>query len=167
MTRAKDIIVILAIAALVIASFAGGCRVGERNNHNLILRDTVVVTETITEDAPDPDTVWFERVVKIPVEIAKTDTLTLTKEIPVIVHDTIYLPISTSYYERLDGRLRMWVSGYQTELVRWELDEQTRLINCRKRWGFSAGIGTGVIYSPFTNRVDGGIGIFGGLTYTF
>lgn len=84
-----------------------------------------------------------------------------------MVKDTVYLPIAQKYYECLDGRLRLWVSGYQPQLDKWELDEQTKVVNYRKRWSFSVGVGPAIIYSPFHNNMDAGVGIFGGFTYTF
>lgn len=155
------------LIAFTVMSFICGHKVGKKANNNLTPNDTIIITNTVTETLPDPDTVWFERIVKVPVDSIKIDTVYQSKEIPIIVHDTIYVPLSVSYYERLDGRLRLWVSGYQTSLVKWELDEQTKLVSCRKRWGISAGLGVAAIYSPFTQRFDAGIGTFFGLTYTF
>jgi hypothetical protein len=107
--------------------------------------------------------------ISVPVVYFTSDTLyvTDTVTVPVFIHDTLYIPISTSRFDLLDGRMRLWVSGYKVSLDRWELDERTATITERKRWSVSAGVGPGVVYSPFTRRVDAGIGLFGGITYNF
>lgn len=165
MVRIERIFVCFVIAVVAILSFYTGRRFGEKSSDNIVLLDTVIVTETIVEEAPAPDTLYLTRWERIPVETIKHDTVSVVA--PVFIRDTVYVPITTAYYERLDGRLRLWVNGYQTSLERWELDEQVKLMPYRKKWGFSIGIGPAIIYSPFMRGIDSGVGIFGGVTYTF
>lgn len=161
--------ILLAFAAVIVAAavFAGGYKFGAATGVPMSDRDTVYVTKTVTEHRPVAKTTTFKGWSPVPNYIFTKDTLTVRDTIPVVVHDTLYVPITTAYYERLNGRLRLWVSGYQPRLDKFELDEQTKIVPYRKHWGFSVGVGPSVIYSPFHNNIDAGIGIFGGFTYTF
>lgn len=165
MGRIERIFVCFVIAVVAILSFYSGHRFGEKSSSNIIQLDTIVVTETIVEEAPVADTIYLTRWERVPMEVVKRDTVSVVA--PVFIRDTVYLPITTAYYERLDGRLRLWVNGYNASLERWELDEQVKLMPYRKKWGFSIGIGPAIIYSPFVRGIDSGVGIFGGVTYTF
>lgn len=165
MGRIERIFICFVIAAVAILSFYSGHRFGEKSSNNIIQLDTIVVTETIVEESPVADTIYLTRWERIPMEVVKRDTVSVVA--PVFIRDTVYLPITTAYYERLNGRLRLWVNGYNTSLERWELDEQVKLMPYRKKWGFSIGIGPAIIYSPFMRGIDSGVGIFGGVTYTF
>lgn len=151
-------------------SFVGGLRLGRRTATPLQSRDTIFVAKTIYEEKPVATSVDFKRWdISVPQVLYSTDTLvrTDTISIPMIIRDTLYVPIKEYYYERLDGRLRLWIDGYNVSLAKWELDEQSAIVRERKRWGFSVGIGPSFIYSPFHNGIDAGVGIFGGLTYSF
>lgn len=169
--QTRRLLSLLGVIALVsVLSFCAGHRRGARGVN--MQRDTVVITKTHTEVRPEFKTEALLR--WEPVRPALLPFPADSVEVPVtqIIHDTttntVYVPITQRYYERLDGRLRLWVSGYQPTLDRWELDEQTKVIRERKRWGFSVGVGPGVIYTPFHPlHIDAGIGIFGGVTYTF
>lgn len=157
-------------ATFTLFSFVGGLRLGRRTATPLQSRDTVFVTKTVYEENPTPSAITLKRWdITVPKIYFSTDTLTLvdTLSIPAIIHDTLYTPIREYYYEQLDGRLRLWIDGYDVNLNRWELDEQTAIIQERRRWSFSVGVGPSVIYSPFHNSIDAGLGIFGGITYSF
>ena len=86
--------------------------------------DTLTIYKTKSEISPVPaiSTDIGYKGVFVPQFIWVTDTL--TKEI----HDTIYVPITQKYYERMDGRLRLWISGYEPNLDKWELDEQIQYV---------------------------------------
>lgn len=165
MTRVERILLLFIVASITIMAFCTGRSIGRKTSNNIILKDTVIVTETVTEETPSADTIYVTRWERLPMEVVKRDTVLI--EAPVFIRDTVYLPITTAYYERLDGRLRLWVSGYEPSLDKWELDEQVKLMPYRKKWGFSIGLGPAIIYSPFTGGLDSGVGIFGGITYTF
>lgn len=158
---------IVLLISILVSFFLGALFGGSRVKPEVIERiDTLTVTKTITESLPTPE---WRHLVRWSF-ISDTDTLTREKEVPYYIHDTIYVPISQSYYERLDGRLRLWISGYDTSLDRWELDEQTKYITeyRRKRFGFSVGAGACVIYTPFhETHIDAGLGLFAGFTYNF
>lgn len=158
---------IVLIISIIIA-FAIGSAFGRYGEKPTVIEriDTLTVTKTVTETLPAPE---WKTLVRWSF-ISDTDTLVREKDVPYYIHDTIYVPISQSYYERLDGRLRLWISGYETSLDKWELDEQTKYITeyKRKRFGFSIGAGPCVIYTPFhENHIDAGVGLFAGVTYNF
>jgi len=171
MKRRDVILVALAVLGLVGAAYLTGHRRGAKSNANA-KTDTVVVWRTKYEDRPQFKTeelIEFRPVsynYSLPVFIESTDTV--EKLVPYIKDSLIYVPITQKYFERDDGHLRLWISGYDTSLDRWELDEQTVTVTKRKRWGFSAGAGPAVIVSPFGGfHVDAGVGVFAGVTYTF
>lgn len=167
--RPKDYITAsLFILAVCLMCFWSGIRVGRRGAQGGLntRADTVVVYKTKTVTEPQFRTQTFQRWAFFTEE--QRDTVRERELVPYAVHDTVYVPIVQRYYEELDGRLRLWISGYQPTLDRLELDEKETYVTRRKKWGFSVGAGPGIIYSPFTpSHVDAGIGIFGGLTYTF
>lgn len=137
----------------------------------VVVHDTTYITKTLSETLPAAKSETFQswKLLVIPNDVeTRVDTLHRrdTTRVPVFIHDTLYLPITQKYYERLDGRLRLWVSGYEPQLDKWELDERTAIV--KKRLGFSVGVGTGVIYTPFhKSHIDAGLGVYGGLTYSF
>lgn len=150
---------------LILISFFGGMRVGSYYHLSPNPCDTIYVTKTEKEYLPSPKSIDFKNwEISIPERLFYTDTI---KTEPILIHDTLRIPIHSYYYEQLNGRLRIWASGYNVSLDKWELDEQHTIISKQKRLEFKLGIGPGVIYSPFTQRVDAGMGIFWGLTYKF
>ena len=160
----KYIIIIIAVAIFLY----GGFKIGRLTAPSAPPQiDTVTVIKTRTEYLPAHTSESHLKWQPLPRIVFYTDTLTIKDTIPIVVKDTVYIPITQKYYERLDGRLRLWVSGYQPQLDKWELDEQTKVVNYHKKWSFSVGVGPAIIYSPFHNNVDAGVGIFGGFTYTF
>lgn len=162
------IVSILLVIAFFALGYTSGHRDGIRRSRGSVC-DTTWVVKTKWETAPLPE---YEKLVSWTpykfVELqAEPDVRLDTIKVPVVIRDSIYVPITQQYYERLDGRLRLWVSGYQPQLDRWELDERTAVVTKRRRLNFSVGTGVGVIYSPFHSQVDAGLGVFGGLTYSF
>jgi len=117
---------IAALAALVISFL-----VGSRHGYNKAVEGIESKTDTVTrvvpvyKDFPDPVASAAAGFIHIPTYAFITDTV--TNEHYVNVHDTttqyIYLPREQKYYEEDDGRLRLWVSGYEPRLDRYELDK--------------------------------------------
>lgn len=168
MTMKNYISVALVILLCCAACYLSGLRRGRRGVQGgaNAKADTVVIYKTKTVAEPQFRTQTFQRWAFFTEE--QRDTVRERELVPYAVHDTVYVPIVQRYYEELDGRLRLWISGYQPTLDRFELDERETYITKQKKWGFSVGVGPGIIYSPFAPlHVDAGIGIFGGLTYTF
>lgn len=163
--------IILTLVAMA-ASFDAGRRLQIARSPDAPA-DTVVITRTVSglTPAPKAEAVIRWAFFSLP-EAAQTPPQarvdTVWELVPVMVHDTLYLPISQRYYEEAGGRLRLWVSGYDPKLVRWELDELETRITKPQRWCFSVGVGPGVIYTPFHSpHVDAGLGVFGGVTVNF
>lgn len=152
-----------------IAALLLGYHVGTRHRGPAVEihdTDTLIITKTVTEFLPAPKSIEFTRWAFF----TETDTLNTVEYIPYAVNDTIFVPISQSYYERLDGRLRLWISGFDTSLDKFELDENYTHIThtIHKKWSWSVGAGPAIIYTPFhSNHIDAGIGLFGGVTYNF
>lgn len=113
--------------------------------------DTVTKIVTRYKDFPDPVKTAAAGFVKIPDYRFITDTV--TNEVLKIVHDEtdIYLPREQKYYEEADGALRVWVSGVDPRLDRWEWDQSTTTITEKiqlkpKSWSISAYAGAGSIF---------------------
>jgi len=148
---------------LVIASFFGGSYYGERKAYANMesVRDTVVKVVTVYKDFPNAKETAQIGYVSVPSYKFLSDTV--TNEIVTFLHDTtvVYLPREQRYYEEDEGRLRLWVSGYDPRLDRYELDRvETTITNTitpkRKRWGLTLSGGYGValadgkvVLSPF------------------
>lgn len=171
MTNRDALISYVAVVALLIGlfgAFGAGVSLGRRQASSNLAEvckiDTVYLYKTSSGQLPQ---YRFENF-KSWAFFTETQTDTVRELVPYAVHDTVYVPITQRYYEELDGRLRLWVSGYRPTLDKWELDEVTMDVTrtTRKRWGVSAGIGPAVIWSPF-HGMDAGVGVFGGVTYTF
>lgn len=166
--RAEWIIVFL----LVVAAFFGGDYYGQRRVENSLVseRDTVIKTVTSYKDFPDPMSSASAGFISIPTYRFITDTV--TQEKLAVVHDTtvMYLPIERKYYEEEEGRLRLWISGYEPRLDRYELDAQTVTITNTvtqkaSRWGLSLNGGYGASYYDKRVVLAPYIGV--GISYTF
>lgn len=150
-------------AVLIIAAFFGGSYYGEQKAYaNIeVARDTVIKVVTVYRDFPEPAKAAQIGYVSVPCYKFITDTV--TNETIAFLHDTtvVYLPREQKYYEEDEGRLRLWVSGYDPMLDRYELDRiETTVTNTvvpkRKHWGLTVSGGYGValadkrvILSPF------------------
>lgn len=157
---------------LVVASFLGGSYYGQRKVLASITehRDTVIKIATIYKDFPQPQKTALSGFIGIPRYKFLTDTLKSVETL--VLHDTtvVYLPREEKYYEEADGRLRIWVSGYEPRLDRYELDERTITINNTvqakpPRWGFSVNGGYGVALTNSGISFAPYVGF--GLSYTF
>lgn len=142
--------------------FAG--RSYERKNaagHEASRLDTVTRIVTVYKDFPKPQETALSGFVSVPAYKFITDTVTCVETAEIAVHDTtvVYLPRERKYYEEEDGRLRLWVSGYDPSLDRYEISwpetTVTRTVLPR-RWslGVTAGYGAAlhdktVTLSPF------------------
>lgn len=158
---------ILALVAFVL-SFGAGYHVGSHRPVEVV-RDTSEVLVLRWKDLPKPANTALDGFVPVPSYKFISDTVDRIKTVELAIHDTtvVYLPREEKYYEENDGRLRLWVSGYEPRLDRWELDEKVATIKetvqePRKRWGFGVTAGYGasigadrsVTLSPFV-----GVGI--------
>lgn len=161
---------------LVVASFFGGSYYGkQRAMENYVAeRDTVVKVVSVYKDFPKPLKEAFSGYVRVPAYRFIADTVELIRwaEIAIPVHDTtvVYLPREEKYYEEEDGRLRVWVSGYEPRLDRYELDLPTTTITTTikekpLRWGISINGGYGVALAGKSVVLSPYIGV--GISYSF
>ena len=158
------------LASLLVSAFFIGRATAPIPHVEPISRDTTVKVVTVYKDFPQPVKTADLGYVSVPSYKFLSDTI--TREIAVFLHDTtvVYLPRERKYYEEENGSLRLWVSGYDPRLDKYELDKaETEITNTitvkTSRWsvGIMAGYGAqlaekGVTLSPF-------IGI--GVTYNF
>lgn len=161
------------VLLLVLLSLFGGRQWGERRATARPSRisDTVIVYRTKSENRPVYSSLKLKSWdIVVPRVIFDTDSVETVRcdTIPYAVHDTVFVPITEQYYERLDGRLRLWISGYKPSLDRWELDEKETIINntTRRRLGFSATVGPSVIVTP-GGDIKGGLGLTAGVSWNF
>lgn len=152
-------------------TFFGGLKYGEHRAYSSIetSRDTVVKTVTVYKDFPQPKETALAGFVSVPKYLFIADTITAEKA--VFLHDTtiVYLPREQKYYEEEEGRLRLWVSGYDPRLDRYELDAQTITITEKtkitpSRWGISINGGYGATLVDKTVKFSPYIGV--GISYT-
>lgn len=110
------------------------------------IRDTVVKKIPVYKDFPDPVKTAQVGFIAVPKCYFFLDTVTT------LLHDTIpqfvYLPKEQKYYEEEGGDLRIWISGFQPNLDRYELDRLETTITETiypgpKRWGLDLFAGTG------------------------
>lgn len=138
------------IAGLLVAvGFAAGHYATKRGHSGGIreIRDTVTVYRTKYAERPVETASIQVGTIAVPRMYFFTDTMRVETEtaVPVPVHDTVYLPRTQKYYCENEGRLRLWVSGYEPALDRWELDEKETTVTVRRvpRWNVSACAGYG------------------------
>ena len=163
---------IIPLVLLLGASFVGGTYYGERRALASIetATDTVVKVVTVYKDFPKPKETALAGFVAVPKYLFVTDTITAEKA--VFLHDTtvIYLPREQQYYEEEEGTLRIWVSGYDPRLDRYELDTKTititnTVVEKPSRWGLSINGGYGAALVGNTVKLAPYIGV--GVSYTF
>lgn len=138
---------------LMAVSFYGGTRYGYRKAIEGMESKTDTVTKVVSvyKDFPDPQKSASAGFIPIPTYKFITDTVTQGKI--AVIHDTptVYLPREQKYYEEDDGRLRLWVSGFEPRLDRFELDHVEKIVTntvtvAPPKWCFlmDGGFGTDV-----------------------
>lgn len=169
MHRSLSYVIIFGIGCILGCSLMSlTARRGGMNEPHVEKSDTVVVYRRVEGTNASRDAMELKRWdIEIPSLAIFTDTI-VTERVRV-VNDTIYVPISQSFYSLDEGRLRIWASGYKVNIDRWEVDERTRTITntMTRHWNFSVGVGPGVMYAPFSRKVDVGVGVWGGVSYCF
>lgn len=133
----------LIIAALICLSFITGRWTAPKAE--LTSTDTTFIYKTTYIDRPVEKKSWEEGYIPTVRFFVLSDT-TFTET---VIRDTVYMPREVKYYEEEEGRLRLWVSGYSPALDRYELDEQTRVIEKTirentSRWSVSISGGYGI-----------------------
>lgn len=115
--------------------------------------DTVTKVVTVYKDFPQPQKTASVGFVSVPAYKFLTDTVSTVEWAEIAVHDTtvVYLPREQKYYAEEDGKLRLWVSGYDPRLDRYELDKETVTVTntvVAKPSRFSLGlqVGMGALY---------------------
>lgn len=157
---------------LVLVSFYGGMKYGEKRamSHIEVVADTVTRVVTVYKDFPQPIETAKIGHIAVPMYKFLTDTVNTVET--AYLHDTtvVYLPREQKYYEEEDGALRLWVSGYEPRLDRYELDKKEMVITntvtvTPSRLGISIYGGYGAAYYDKRVILAPSIGI--GITYTF
>ena len=149
MTR-RELLTLLALLAVgFILGFIGGCKVSALRQKDLeVERDTVKKVVTAYKDFPQPVKAIAAGMIPVPKYLFFTDSIPFEVPVPGPT-EYVYLPREQKYYEEADGHLRMWVSGYDPRLDKYEWDAITTTItqtyNAPKRhWGAGAAGGYGV-----------------------
>lgn len=145
------------IPLLIVGSFFLGSHHGQRKVENSLVSKTDTVTKVVPvyKDFPDPVSSASVGFIRIPKYAFVTDS------IPYAVHDTtmqyVYVIREQKYYEEDEGRLRIWVSGYEPRLDRYELDRTETVVNNTiyvypPKWRFSldGGIGSNIVGKTFS-----------------
>lgn len=162
---------ILAALLLVVCWFGGdhhGRRVAFAEAESKT--DTAVRIVTQYKDFPQPAKTALAGLVSVPRYMFLTDTITRVEREEIAAQDTtpVYLPREQQYYEEADGRLRLWVSGYEPRLDRWEMDERQAtvthtVIQRRSRWSLGVSAGYGVSLADGAVRLAPYVGV--GISY--
>ena len=135
---------------LVVVSFLGGSRYGQKKVLASIENksDTIVRVVPVYKNFPQPQKTAILGYLSVPKYKFLTDTINTVESL--VLHDTtvVYLPREQKYYTEADGALRLWVSGYDPRLDRYELDlSETVITNTvtekASRWGLSINAGYG------------------------
>lgn len=154
---------ILIPLVLAVGSFFGGSYCGQQKVLASIesKSDTITKIVPVYKDFPEPVKTARLGYVAVPTYKFLSDTITTVET--AYLHDTtvVYLPREQKYYEEADGKLRLWVSGYNPRLDRYELDlPQTIITNTVKvtnpKWAFLLNggfetevIGKSILLYPF------------------
>lgn len=164
---------ILAIFVLALSFYAGDrferWRIGPMESSV----DTVYRTVTVYKDFPDPVKTTFAGWIPVPKYMFFSDTTEIHVPVPVpgdTVTQYVYIPKEQKYYEEEDGKLRMWISGYQPVLDRYEVDWTTTVITNtvtqkERHWGLGVSGGYGLTYHD--GRVYAGPTISVTISYNF
>ncbi|MBQ6958138.1 MAG: hypothetical protein IJP77_06235 [Bacteroidales bacterium] len=156
---------------LIVASFFAGDYYGQKKVESSIVAhtDTVVRVVPVYKDFPQPQKTVISGFIPIPRCVFLTDTVKTVETL--VLHDTtyVYLPREQQYYVEADGKLRIWISGYDPRLDRYEFDAPEKIINTTvtqkpSRWSISLQGGCGVMFVDGKLRAAPYIG--GGVSYT-
>lgn len=146
---------IFALLLLVPLSFIVGTQHGKvRAIESLeVGRDTIKKVVPVWKDFPDPVKTVSAGFVALPAYRFLTDTVNrdVNHFVPVYLRDssdTVFLPREQRFYSEDEGRLRLWVSGVDPSLDRYELDRiETTITETYKpparRWGLGLYAGVG------------------------
>lgn len=138
---------------LIIGSFYAGRFVGRVQAVGTMVAKTDTVVRIVTQykDFPQPSKTALAGFIPVPRYIFLADTVKVVEPTQPAVQDTtpVYLPREQQYYEEADGRLRVWVSGYDPRLDRWEADFKETVVTetykpPSKRWGIGLAAGYGL-----------------------
>ena len=151
--RTKDYIAIGCIAlSLLVCSFVlGRATAPEAIADGEKTVDTVTKYVPMWKDFPQPTKTVQVGSIAVPKYLFLSDSV--DRLVPYAVHDTttqyVYLPREQKYYEEADGHLRLWVSGYEPRLDRWEADFKETVVTetykpPSKRWGIGLAAGYGL-----------------------
>ena len=158
---------------LIIGAFFGGSYCGQKKVLASIDErcDTITKVVSFYKDFPEPAKTAQIGLIKVPSYQFITETeIVVEKD---YLHDTIpqyiYLPREQKYYEEADGKLRLWISGYDPILDRYEFDQPTTTITTTvkekaSRWGVSINGGYGAALNGKSVVMSPYIGI--GISYT-
>ena len=153
---------------LIVGSFYAGRYVGRVQAVGTMVAKTDTVVRIVTQykDFPQPAKTALAGFVPVPRYMFLTDTITRVERAEIAVHDTtpVYLPREQQYYEEADGRLRLWVSGYDPRLDRWEMDERQATVTQtvtprRSRWSLGLSAGYGVALAGDAVRLAPYVGV--------
>ena len=159
---------------ILIGCFLGGAYYGQQRTLSGIetARDTVTKVVTVYKDFPQETKTTLAGFISVPRYKFFTDTVMRVET--AYLHDTtvVYLPREQKYYEEEEGRLRLWVSGYEPSLDRYELDAVTTTVTNTvyvkpPRWSFTISAGWGLTYDVIKKSVGTGPTIAGGISYRF
>lgn len=151
--NATSLYALLIVVGLAIGFLLGRCvsRRAESPSPEVV-RDTVVLREMAYRESPVPKRTSAAGFVEVPRYHFITDTVVVNVVETDTLIETVYLPREQIYYEEEGGDLRVWVSGYQPRLDRYELDRATTVITERvkqppRRWGLGVVAGYGASLS--------------------
>ena len=153
---------------LIVGSFYAGRYVGvvQAAETGVAKTDTVVRIVTQYKEFPQPAKTALAGFVPVPRYMFLTDTVTIVQSAQTAAQDTtlVYLPREQQYYEEADGRLRLWVSGYDPRLDRWEMDERQAIVTQtvtprRSRWSLGVSAGYGVVLAGDAVRLAPYVGV--------
>ena len=153
---------------LIVGSFYAGRYVGRVQAVGTMVAKTDTVVRIVTQykDFPQPAKTALAGFVPVPRYMFLTDTVTIVQSAQTAAQDTtlVYLPREQQYYEEADGRLRLWVSGYDPRLDRWEMDERQAIVTQtvtprRSRWSLGVSAGYGVVLAGDAVRLAPYVGV--------
>lgn len=159
---------VIAILALII--FVGGCigsfffgRATKDTDivRTEIVRDTIVVRDTIREAYPVEKERIVVRIERVEVPIMRCDT----------IRDTMWVDLPIEEREYKSEEYRAIVGGYQPYLKSIEVYPLTKFVNStetitkRKRWGVSIGVQGGYGITPVGMQPYAGVGVTFGYNF--